>query len=175
MSLQDLYEEKYGSQEPEERAKTAEQRELDKIASIVENFEDEESEKLAEACQILQYNNGEEFDKLGAEEKLQAAAELVDAVESGEIELVEGEGEGDESERLANEYDAAGRIMARGFQQELEELNKEGSKVKAAGKMTEKVKGALGKKGFLKYLIPGAAAAAGAGGAAMAMKKKKDQ
>jgi len=96
--------------------KTAEQAKLaeaEKIASVVDGLEEDECDKLAEACDILD-SNGYEFET--AEEKLAAAAEVVDGVEDGSIEIEEAK---DDSEKIAAEYDAAGRIMARAFANEL--------------------------------------------------------
>jgi len=118
MGLADLYTTLYGSEKTASNAeKTAEAEEVveaEKIASIVDGLEDDECEKLAEACELLD-GNGYEFES--TEEKLAAAAEVVDGVEDGSIEIEES----DDSEKVAAEFDAAGRIMARAFVDELNE------------------------------------------------------
>jgi len=114
MSLANLYKEMYGDESSKtagEYEKIAEQ-EVEKVAEMIDNadLDDEECTKLAEACELMD-EDGLEFES--AEEKLAAAAELVDLVESGQLEI---EGE---DEKTAEEFDAAGRIMARGFIDEL--------------------------------------------------------
>lgn len=130
MSLQDIYNSTYGEGatktaegEPE---KTAEDKEIE---ALLGKFSEEDCEKLAAAGDLLD-SFKVEFE--GPKEKLAAACNLVDHMSAE----AEGEGEGGkggeaaaaeaapaESEKLAAEYEAAGRIMARGL---LDELNTAG-------------------------------------------------
>lgn len=114
MGLADLYNEVYGNEEVKvaEEEKVAE---AEKIASIIEKLTDEDAEKLAEACELLDIN-GYEFKD--AETKLAAAADVVDGIENGSIEIEDEEE--DDSIKTAAEFDAAGRIMARSFMDEIE-------------------------------------------------------
>jgi len=114
MSLAELYNEMYNSEEPEKVAEETKVAEAEKLASVIEDLSDEDAEKLAEACDLLDHN-GYQFED--AETKLAAAAEVVDGVENGTIEIEEDE---DDSEKTAAEFDAAGRIMARSFLDEIE-------------------------------------------------------
>jgi len=117
MGLAELYNEQYGNEETKTASvnkEAAAEQEIQKIAEMVDEsgFSDEECAKLAEACDLMDAE-GLEFES--AEEKLAAAAEVVDKIASGEIVLE------NEDEKTAAEFDAAGRIMARGF---IDEINK---------------------------------------------------
>lgn len=111
MSLANVYEDWFGGENDQEAEKVAED-EIMKIASVIDEsgLTEDECEKLAEVCDALD-EEGYEFE--GAEEKLAAAAEVLDALEG------DYEDDGSEDERVAAEYDAAGRIMAQGFLDEL--------------------------------------------------------
>jgi len=122
MSLADVYNDWFGQEvEKTAEAEKVAEAEIEKIASIIDDsgLTEDECEKLAEVCDALD-EEGYEFEE--AEEKLAAAAEVLDALE--------GEGEGSEDERVAAEYDAAGRIMAQGF---LDEIGVEEDTREAAG------------------------------------------
>lgn len=144
MSLQDIYNSTYGEGatktaegEPE---KTAEDKEIE---ALLGKFSEEDCEKLAAAGDLLD-SFKVEFE--GPKEKLAAACNLVDHMSAE----AEGEGEGGkggeaaaaeaapaESEKLAAEYEAAGRIMARGL---LDELNKaDGGETAPEGSMRAKL------------------------------------
>jgi len=120
MSLADVYNDWFVEGEESEKVAEAE---IAKIASIVDEagLTEDECEKLAEACYAL---DEEGYDFESAEEKLAAAAEVIDAIEGGEVD------DSEEDERVAAEYDAAGRIMAQGF---LDEIGVEEDTREAAG------------------------------------------
>ncbi len=117
MSLADIYTKTYG-QEGDGQKKVASE---DKAAfeKAWDQFSKEDQEKLAAASGML--------DSFGVEfetdlDKLAACGNLVDHLsqEDGEGD---GEGDGDsEAEKIAEEYDAAGRIMARGYLDEIQKL-----------------------------------------------------
>jgi len=117
MSLANLYNKVYGGEVEHTAAdvKAGAEQEAVKLAGIIDKaeFTDEDCTKLAEACDLL---DAEGIDFESAEQKLATAADVVDKVESGEIVLEDGQ---DEDERTASELDAAGRIMARSFVDEL--------------------------------------------------------
>ncbi len=125
MSLQDIYNTNYAAASPaaaEGAEKTAEET---AIETELAKFSEEECAKLTAAGAMLD-SFGVQFKDY--KEKLAAACNLVDEM-STEVkeEGTDGKGKGeeaaakDESEKLAKEYDAAGRIMARGM---LDELSK---------------------------------------------------
>ena len=127
MSLAELYNEMYNSEEPEKVAEETKVAEAEKLASVIEDLSDEDAEKLAEACDLLDHN-GYQFED--AETKLAAAAEVVDGVENGTIEIEDEEPKDeDDSEKTAAEFDAAGRIMARSFLDEIEKESGDQKKI----------------------------------------------
>lgn len=137
MSLANVYEDWFGGENTQEAEKVAEA-EIEKIASVIDEsgLTEDECEKLAEVCDALD-EEGYEFEE--AEEKLAAAAEVLDALE-GDYEE-----DGSEDERVASEYDAAGRIMAQGFLDELgvEEDTREAAGGGAVKKVLKAIKGGV--------------------------------
>ncbi len=137
MSLQDIYNSTYGAGAAQaagtEAEKTAEDKEIE---ALLGKFSEEDCEKLAAAGDLLD-SFKMEFE--GPKEKLAAACNLVDhmsaeandgdkggdaADKGGDAKSGDAaEGTSAEAEKLAAEYDAAGRIMARGL---IDELNKAG-------------------------------------------------
>jgi len=143
MSLADIFQNKYGEQAEQEKVAS-------EIEQQLEGFTDDEVQRLDAAGHLLD-TYGMEFEDGHA--KLAAAADLLDALEQDEEATPEGdgdaeenndnlvqdedgnvfqylgnvndaEGEGSEDEKTAAEHDAAGRIMARAFSDEMAKLNK---------------------------------------------------
>lgn len=142
MSLQDIYNELY-SQEDERVASVSVDEEVEKVASIIDaaGLDEEECEKLAWACDALD-EEGYEFESV--EDKLAAAAEVVDSTEGVDSEEdsddVDAEDQQSEDEKTASEFDALGRIMAQGL---MDELNKEAVSVAGAKDLAKGVGGKI--------------------------------
>lgn len=187
MSLADYYAKNFGSTDSQEKVANAEET---KLEGILSQLSEEECEKLAEAVDVLEAE-GMEF--AGGEEKLAAAAELVDSVDGEEVVEAPAATEQATTEKTAEEaaaeWDAAGRIMARAFDQELSNMQKEANEAPAAVSRMEKLKAKgkemAGKAGAMagkagahlkahkgKYMA-GAGAAAAAGGLAAYLRRKK--
>jgi hypothetical protein len=118
MSLQDIYNAQFGGGAAEQGTndgaeKTAEEKQMDEL---LEKFDEAELGKLAAAGELLD-SFGMEYES--GPEKLASACNLVDflSVDDGEEEgeTKEASTEGDDSEKLAAEYYAAGGIFAKGF------------------------------------------------------------
>ncbi len=147
MSLQDIFEKNYGGSSPaaaEGAEKTAEEK---AIETELAKFSEEECAKLTAAGAMLD-SFGVEFKDY--KEKLAAACNLVDEMSTEVIE--EGtDGKGGEaaapaatptaadSEKLAAEYEAAGRIMARGLLDELSKTAATEENQSAAGSFRTKL------------------------------------
>ena len=100
MSLTDIYNDVYGKEEEK-----VEEKDLNKIAEALENLSEEELqevEKIAEVEEALKDLSDEDLDKL---------AEI----------MIEDE----ENEKLAADFDALGRFMARGYIDELSKLSQD--------------------------------------------------
>ena len=113
MSLANFYNDTFGSEkvaeEVVENEKTAAEADADAVESIVSQLSDKDCEKLAAACDAL---DEESIEFESGVEKIAAAAELCDAVDE-EVTADE------DTQKVAAEYDAAGRIFARGFIDEI--------------------------------------------------------
>lgn len=129
MSLAEIYNNHFGTeggqtQTETETEKTAEEKQIEQVLS---KFSEEDCEKLAAAADLL------DAFKVEAEngvEKIAQAANVIDYL-SRDVEEGETGGEGEtgeatkvaeNSEELAKEYDAAGRLMARAFHDESQKL-----------------------------------------------------
>ena len=139
MSLADVYTRAYGegsgSSEAEKTAEDAQ------IESALSQFSEEDCVKLAAAAELidafeLPYENGVE--------KLAQAANIVDhfSQEVSEEDGAEATTEAEvapevDSEKLAAEYDAAGRIMAQGFMKEMNEEGEVADQSSFASRMQE--------------------------------------
>ncbi len=122
MSLADVYTNKYasgGSTGNGEGEKTAEEK---KVEEMLAKFSEQDCAKLGAASDLLDAFGIEAED---GPTKIAQAANIVDHFTKEVVE--DGEGEKDEApaedaEKLAAEYEAAGRIMARGFDDETKKL-----------------------------------------------------
>lgn len=135
MSLAEIYNNHFGSeggktQTETETEKTADEKQIEQVLS---KFSEEDCEKLAAAADLL------DAFKVEAEngvEKIAQAANVIDYL-SRDVEEGETGGEGEttkvaeNSEELAKEYDAAGRLMARAFHDESQKLATPGEGVAA--------------------------------------------
>lgn len=125
MSLQDIYDANFGGEASQETEKTADEKEVEEKFA---KFNEEEVAKLGAMASVLD-SFGMEF-KTGVE-KLAAACNLID-------HLSEDDGEGapektaSDDEAQAAELDAAGRLMARSFMDELESAEKTASAPKGS-------------------------------------------
>lgn len=110
MSLADLYRERYGDEGSEKVAsETFEKTAEEQLNDIIESLSDEECTKLAMACEVLD-DEGLEFDDGLA--KIAAAAEVVDAAEEVAVE-------DEQTEKVAEDALAMGRLIGRGIKEEL--------------------------------------------------------
>lgn len=121
MSLADVYNDKYangGSAAGGEAEKTAEEK---KIAEILSKFSEDDCKKLNAASDLLDAFGVEAED---GPTKIAQAGQVVDHFMQEVLEDGKG-GEtasNEDSEKLAVEYEAAGRIMARAFHDESSKL-----------------------------------------------------
>ena len=123
MSLADIYANRFANAEASE--KTANSEEEQKIAATLEKFTEQDCAKLSAASDMLDAYGMEYESGL---DKLAAAGQVVDFL-SQEVEDEGGEGEEastevskEDSEKTAEEFEAAGRIMARAFHDESTKL-----------------------------------------------------
>lgn len=147
MSLADLYSKQFGGE-----TKTAEE-DSEKVAEaraneILKDFSEEDCEKLAHARGLLD-SFGVKAESV--EEGIKQAANLVDhmseEVDEGETKTAspetKTETKDEEAEKLAAEYDAAGRIMARGMHDELQKIKTEEGEVVDPASFAGRVEAAL--------------------------------
>ena len=149
MSLAEIYNNHFGTeggQTQTETEKTAEEKQIEQVLS---KFSEEDCEKLAAAADLL---DAFKVESENGVEKIAQAANVIDYL-SRDVEEGEPGGEGEptgettkvaeNSEELAKEYDAAGRLMARAFHDESQKLATPGEGVAAdsfAGRVAAAVK-----------------------------------
>ena len=131
MSLQDIYHASYGegATAGEEAEKTADENQVDEILA---KFDEDECSKLAAAAELMD-SFGMEFES-GAE-KIAAACNIIDHLSEDDGEDGSEKVAGEDDEEQAVELDAAGRIMARGFMDEINGAEKTAS----AGSFAERL------------------------------------
>lgn len=122
MSLQDIYAANYsGGNAGGEAEKTADEK---KVEELLAKFNEEECAKLAAAGTMLEawslkFETGVE--------KLAAACNVVDHFNQDDEKTAPAEKTAEGEQEQAKELDAAGRIMAQGFMNELESAEKTAS------------------------------------------------